>query len=864
METLFSTIFQGVTAGGSGDTPNKGYFIDQTALETAYPVGEPGWYAILVSTGTIWEWNAGSVAWQDTGLQPPISSLPFTGSIYVDGALGNDTTGTGLLNAPYQTVQKALDVASTGNSIYLAEFDYAENLIVKCDVSIYPQGAARILGSISCAYNFYMENLPAISTSGPAFSTTGSQKTFQLVNCNLLTDDPTGAPALSVGSTQGSFLVKGGSLKTTNGSLGFGYLYADTDTKIILDGVDTDLGDNHGAHGIIVAEYVLLDILSGTRIDGTIYNPSGGITHIYGGATLLKNATANVPAIIAGTDNTSNEIYIYPGVICRVPAVSPHQPAFVGVDAFPNAIYYSSGGVVYEPGYNATQAFASNIQNGTPTILPTSSLQPAAQALNVTSSYTMLDSDSMVNYVGSSLYDVVQLWSPNSGIGRFCGVINSSSTITVAVEASLPNGYVTLMPNESAIFQNFGNAIYRVGGFNPAAIQNVFYVSKNGNDYGLGNITSPFLTVGAAINAAPANSLILIAPGTYTENIVLKNGVALVSMEGVNNNGVGTSTIILGNVSLASGGVQTFVSGLTLNCVTGDALTLDDLTDPFTIQFNQTQINNTSSGVNAGNGIYLNGASGSYLGFYDSNVSCLDVSTGKSAIYGTASDNTFIQASRTPILGNGYAGGGSGGAMTFDGATILRQDYDYFNGPIVLNGTSSYAGTNLACGAQGLGQSYDTYDCITVGSTASASLTNFIRYGGAAGTFIVNGTGSFKGVNLTADVATSSSLALSPTIPSTPLSPTYLTNNIIDYVSTDVDYTFLAQNFYVEATGAGGITITLLPAAQTKGQQIRYIKNSSALPITVDGANIDGSPTQTVAPGACLRLFSNGTQYLIS
>ena len=58
------------------DSPlNKGWFATESALTTAYPVGENGWYAIVGSTDTIWLWDGDTAAWLNTGLNGAVSSV---------------------------------------------------------------------------------------------------------------------------------------------------------------------------------------------------------------------------------------------------------------------------------------------------------------------------------------------------------------------------------------------------------------------------------------------------------------------------------------------------------------------------------------------------------------------------------------------------------------------------------------------------------------------------------------------------------------------------------------------------------------------------------------------------------------------
>ena len=67
------------------------------------------------------------------------------------------------------------------------------------------------------------------------------------------------------------------------------------------------------------------------------------------------------------------------------------------------------------------------------------------------------------------------------------------------------------------------------------------WVAKNGNDTKArrGRIDLPYLTIQAALTAALAGDTLLVAPGTYAENLVIpdKDGLAIVGQNT-------TSTII--------------------------------------------------------------------------------------------------------------------------------------------------------------------------------------------------------------------------------------------------------------------------------------------------------------------------------
>ena len=45
-----------------GDANDLGYFATSAALAAAYPVGAPGYFALVGSTDSIWVWDTGTSA----------------------------------------------------------------------------------------------------------------------------------------------------------------------------------------------------------------------------------------------------------------------------------------------------------------------------------------------------------------------------------------------------------------------------------------------------------------------------------------------------------------------------------------------------------------------------------------------------------------------------------------------------------------------------------------------------------------------------------------------------------------------------------------------------------------------------------
>lgn len=124
-----------------------------------------------------------------------------------------------------------------------------------------------------------------------------------------------------------------------------------------------------------------------------------------------------------------------------------------------------------------------------------------------------------------------QIIQPNEGLDIKCHATAHQLTIGDADSVS----YATLDFYPGSI-ADFTDATVIGLHFTPG-ISNTrqVYVSKGGNDVtGDGSILNPFLTIGVAMSAIADASLtkkydIMIAPGTYSENIILKPNVNLVS-----------------------------------------------------------------------------------------------------------------------------------------------------------------------------------------------------------------------------------------------------------------------------------------------------------------------------------------------
>lgn len=73
-DPILGRLRQSDESENAGSGNDLGYFIDETALTTAYPTADDGNFAIVGSTDTIWIWDSGTVAWIDSGNSV---SLPY-------------------------------------------------------------------------------------------------------------------------------------------------------------------------------------------------------------------------------------------------------------------------------------------------------------------------------------------------------------------------------------------------------------------------------------------------------------------------------------------------------------------------------------------------------------------------------------------------------------------------------------------------------------------------------------------------------------------------------------------------------------------------------------------------------------------
>ena len=160
---------------------NKGFFATLSALTTAYPTGQNGWYAIVGTTDTFWVWDTDTTAWKDTDSNSlgTVTSVGITDGAGITSSgspvtsSGNITVG---LDATTQTTLANLAVSYPFTTDFLGSTERTRNLTSITGTSgfknqstlddIYIGSNVTSIGSYSFQYsgNFNISIAPGLTT----------------------------------------------------------------------------------------------------------------------------------------------------------------------------------------------------------------------------------------------------------------------------------------------------------------------------------------------------------------------------------------------------------------------------------------------------------------------------------------------------------------------------------------------------------------------------------------------------------------------------------------------------------------------------------------------------------------------------
>lgn len=385
---------------------------------------------------------------------------------------------------------------------------------------------------------------------------------------------------------------------------------------------------------------------------------------------------------------------------------------------------------------------------------------------------------------------------------------------------------------------------------------NTYGVAKWIVDHTLSNGTHS--TIAAALASASSGDVVFIRPGTYTENITLKDGVILNSMGGVT---------ILGKTQTSAAGSYTLINlVLTTNgdyalAITGSAASIVVM-DKCAIIGNSDAINFASSNA------------GAILSMNDTTV--YNQAGGlKSFAHTSAGTMTLRQC----IFANA---GGSTVASTITTGTFNAYNCEFYV-PITSSGTSTidvdmcmnftFANNQTAFTVGGSGSNRitctdiqtGTATAISVGATLTAadisvSSTNAAAIAGA-GTLIFSDV-NFYNTSSAVTTTTQTARKIGPLVNAGAFAG--------NYVQTAISYQILRSDYIIGVTSTAAARTITTPASGATTGQIWIIKDesggASAFPIIVAAGTgtIDGAASITIPTNyGSVSVYFNGTNYFV-
>lgn len=228
----------------------------------------------------------------------------------------------------------------------------------------------------------------------------------------------------------------------------------------------------------------------------------------------------------------------------------------------------------------------------------------------------------------------------------------------------------------------FSFAVFAQGIENPRTQitqSGLIYVAKNGNNAATGSIGDPYLSVGAANTVAAPGTTIIIAPGTYTENLTLKAGVSLQGQQA-------RTAIIVGNMTANYSGT-TYLHSVDLQASSGAVLTISGA--------NSTNLQTEDIHIDA-----LNGSTGA--------VSYTNTNAASKFTVDNAAINVFNSTGGATVFTSPAGSAGTviwedvsarildnlnNTSLSIGGAVAFTHTMDDVHGPIVVANTATYVGT---------------------------------------------------------------------------------------------------------------------------------------------------------------------------
>jgi hypothetical protein len=213
----------------------------------------------------------------------------------------------------------------------------------------------------------------------------------------------------------------------------------------------------------------------------------------------------------------------------------------------------------------------------------------------------------------------------------------------------------------------------------------------------------------------------------------------------------------------------------------------------------------------------------------------------------------------------------SQGGGTTDNVTFTGNQAVACTNPMSIHGVIAVTSNGTA--ATGAGRT------LTVLSLKNTLPIGTVIVFSGGGTLTTTSVANFDATSVVGTVATASIASAETSVAYLPYSTNAaknrtIANNSDDYygaaghgvkiASVGADYRVLGYEGLILAT-AGGITITLPPAANHRGMAYA-VKNTagSSLTLAAQAGNVDGSSTATIAAAAAARAVSDGTNWWLA
>ena len=200
--------------GAGGDSHNKGSFLTPEALRTAYPTAQPGDFAIVESTDTVWVWDSDTNDWKDGDTKGQVTSV-------------NNQTGAVTLTASDVGAATAAQGAKADTAVQLGDLATVATTGAYSDLTGTPTIPAAQVNSDWNASSGVAEilnkpTLATVATSGAYSDLTGTPTIPAAIQVSTM-------PTAAVGELDKIYQFVG----TTDANYTNGYFY-----KCVSDGQD--------------------------------------------------------------------------------------------------------------------------------------------------------------------------------------------------------------------------------------------------------------------------------------------------------------------------------------------------------------------------------------------------------------------------------------------------------------------------------------------------------------------------------------------------------------------------------------------------------------------------------------------------